>query len=108
MISNLRRTYKTIESKSINRQIYNTLRGPFLKFCYRRNDFIDENICNCTTTCELTIHTDIKQKELTYHTYQMCSLTHKYKNVKDCVCTNYCSAEQNDLMLYFEIIKDVK
>ena len=36
----------------------------------------------------------------TYHTYQMCSLTHKYKNVKDCICTNYCSAEQNDLILY--------
>ena len=61
-----------------------------------------------------------KTKELTYHTHQICSLTQEYRNIKDCLCVNNCSADKNELMLYFddlhsddsntefEIIKDKK
>ncbi len=28
--------------------------------------------------------------------------TQEYRNIKDCLCVNNCSAEQNDLTLYFE------
>ena len=135
MICNLRRTYKVIDSTLMNRNIYNVYNGPLLKFCHGRNNFIDENICDCTTVCNLTFHphhqlsvrmtpdnslVGPKTKELTYHTHQICSLTQEYRNIKDCLCVNNCSADKNELMLYFddlhsddsntefEIIKDKK
>ena len=117
---NIRRTYKVIESTLMNRNIYNTNNGPLLKFCNGRNNFIDENICNCSTECNLTFYPHYQvpvrvtyhnpfvgpqTKELTYHTHQICSLTQEYRNIKDCLCVNNCSADKNELMLYFEDLR---
>ncbi len=102
MNCNIRRTYKMIQPTLMNINIYNTYNGPLLKFCHGRNNFIDENICDCTTVCKLSFHTDKKQNELTYHTHQRCSLTQEYRNIKDCICVNNCSADKNELMLYDE------
>ena len=114
---NIRRTYKVIESTLMNRNIYHINNEPLLKFCHGRNNFIDENICDCTTVCNLTFHphhqlsvrmtshdslVGPKTKELTYHTHQICSLTQEYRNIKDCLCVNNCSADKNELMLYDE------
>ncbi len=113
----IRRTYKMIQTTLMNRNIYNTHNGPLLKFCHGRNNFIDENICDCSTVCNLTFYprhqvpvrltshnpfAGPQTKEVTYHTHQICSLTQEYRNIKDCLCVNNCSAEQNDLTLYFE------
>jgi len=114
---NIRRTYKVIESTLMNRNIYNINNEPLLKFCHGRNNFIDENICDCSTVCNLTFYPHYQvpvrltshnpfagpqTKEVTYHTHQICSLTQEYRNIKDCLCVNNCSADKNELMLYDE------
>ena len=105
MISIIKKAYNPIKiNKQINKQIYNTLKVPLLKYCYGRDSFIDESICECTSICNMTYNThkknDKKNKKITYHTHQTCSLTQEYRNINDCLCINNCSADKNELMLY--------
>lgn len=99
MLAHLRKGYKII-----NIELLQYVMGkPIIKFCNGRNNYIDKNICDCLNTCNM--NTDKKQKQITYHTTQICVFTQKYQNIDDCICIHKCSGAQNELQLYFSLEK---
>ena len=100
MLSKLRKTYKIINNELLQKRLFYTLRKPIIKFCNGRNDYIDEDVCDCLHNCKM--NTDKKQKKITYHTTHICVFTQTYQNIDDCICINNCSATNNGLQLYFQ------
>ena len=63
MISIIKKPIKLIKPIKITKHVYNTLKVPLLKYCYGRDSFIDENICDCLSICNMKYNTHKNNKK---------------------------------------------